>query len=442
MAPRTTATPFWARRPAARRAPLPGNGNIARPKAAIERDPAAPDDAGTWLRRRSSSALLDFDAPGRASEVPPLSLAPPLSETPGPWERQIELADEALAAAEFEHALELLDGVHPSPVHSPRLAVRALVVESWARMQLGETHSALELLERARTISEQVHCSDTDRAEVFFRLGCCRFSLGAASNAASLLTLALDLCDHTSAPCDRLRVQILDWRSRCYQRQHDWEAARADVERALELVQDIGDDAATGLIYLQASIVAERESQWLLARCYAEQARDLLAGEGNELTLAKVLNNLGGIHFLLGDTERAVDCLHRAAELATAQGSDLYTGYALSSLAQVHLRSGEPGEAETESRRALELLGDRADHLNELGNAQLILARALLAQGRLFEAETTCAGAEETFRLFGSTSHTANAWLARGDIARSTGDLDRAADLYRDAAEALQLVHF
>ena len=369
-------------------------------------------------------------------------LLPPLSETAEPLECRIHEADEAVAAGEFALALDLLEGVAPAPARSPRLAVRALVIESWAHAELGDLHRALELLERAQGISEQGNCSDTDRAEVYFRLGCCRLSLGAVSNAASLLTLALDLCDHTPEPCDRLRAQILDWRSRCYQRQHDWPAARADVERALELVQSLGDAGASALIYFQASIIAERERQWLLARCYAEQARDLLAEVGDRPTLGRVLNNLGGIHFLLGDPERARDCLQQATELAEQRGNDLDVGYALSSLAQVQLRTDEPLDAELHARRALELLGERADHLNEIGNAQLILARALLAQGRTNEAESTCAQAEETYRRFGSPSHTASAWMARADIARSTGDFERAADLYRDAADALQLVHF
>jgi Tfp pilus assembly protein PilF len=49
--------------------------------------------------------------------------------------------------------------------------------------------------------------------------------------------------------------------------------------------------------------------------------------------------------------------------------------------------------------------------------------------------------AENTFDALGSTSHLALAWVARGDVARETGDLDTAADLYRRAADSLQDVH-
>jgi len=50
--------------------------------------------------------------------------------------------------------------------------------------------------------------------------------------------------------------------------------------------------------------------------------------------------------------------------------------------------------------------------------------------------------AEQTFEALGSTSHLALAWLTRGDVARETGDVEAAADLYRQAADSLQDVHF
>ena len=40
-----------------------------------------------------------------------------------------------------------------------------------------------------------------------------------------------------------------------------------------------------------------------------------------------------------------------------------------------------------------------------------------------------------------ASSHLALAWMARGDVARETGDVDTAADLYRRAADSLQDIH-
>ena len=51
---------------------------------------------------------------------------------------------------------------------------------------------------------------------------------------------ALALLDAAEEPNDRLRSDIHQWRSRCYRRQRDWEAAREDIDRALELVEALG----------------------------------------------------------------------------------------------------------------------------------------------------------------------------------------------------------
>ena len=92
--------------------------------------------------------------------------------------------------------------------------------------------------------------------------------------------------------------------------------------------------------------------------------------------------------------------------------------------------------------RAVELLEARDDFLDELGNAQLVVAGSLEAEGEPAGAAGWLDRAEATFLRLGSTSHLATVWTARGDLARSTGDVEVAADLYRRAATALQDVHF
>jgi hypothetical protein len=80
--------------------------------------------------------------------------------------------------------------------------------------------------------------------------------------------------------------------------------------------------------------------------------------------------------------------------------------------------------------------------LDEIGNARLVLGRALLLQERLDESETALAAAEDAFALLSSASHRSAAWIAQGDLAARRGDERRAAVLYRQAAEALQDFRF
>lgn len=322
------------------------------------------------------------------------------------------------------------------------LEVRALNGEAAARVMVGEVREALELLSRARELAESKHFSDLDRAEVLYRIGVCRLKLSSVSTAIGLLTEALQLAERSGLPCDALRANILQWRSRCYRRQRDYEAAREDVERALELAEAVDDPRIRGHAYFQASLAAEREGHWLLARSYAERAKaqyELVADRAN---IGKLLNNLGGLSFLLGNPAEAIRYLKDSFRTALEVGDDADAARAISSLAQVHLRIDDIGAAEEQARHALKLLAGREDYIDEIGSAQLVLGRALLHQGRLDEAEASFCDAQRAFDALSSVSHRASAWIARGDLAAKRGDDKTAADFYRKAAESLQDVRF
>ena len=162
--------------------------------------------------------------------------------------------------------------------------------------------TAMPLLERARDLAERPTFTDVDRAAVpsalrrralppLFDLDGDR----AARPRRSSLPNASGL------PCDLLRADILDWRSRCYRRQRDWLAAREDVERALELADSANDKRTAAQAYFQASLVAEREGSWLLARTYAERARGYYEELEDRANVGRLLNNLGLLNHSLGN---------------------------------------------------------------------------------------------------------------------------------------------
>lgn len=356
----------------------------------------------------------------------------------------VSRAERASEAQRHDEAIAILRALPSTLVVAadPPFRVRVLVAESWALMHLGELRGAEALAERARALSEAPACTEIDRAEALYRLGCCRYKLSHVASAATVLTLALELCDRSSRPCDRLRVQILEWRSRCYQRQRDFDAARVDVERALELAVSIRDEQSVAHVYFQASLVAERTKQWHVARFYAEQAKDIYERCGDARNASRLLNNLGGLHFLLGDPETAIELLKRSVAAAFDVGSDLDAAQAVSSLALIHLRTGSVDLAEQQARHALELLDGQLNYVDEIGNARLVLGRALLEQGRLAEAAELFNAAEACFEELSSVSHRAAAWMAQGELADRSGEKDAAVALYRRAAEALQDLHF
>ena len=343
----------------------------------------------------------------------------------------------AEATTEFE---SLLAAIRAAGLDE--LQVRVLTGLARVQMRLGDMRRALDLLVEARAHAEGPGYSDVERSEVLLALGVCRLNLSSIQTAISLFSEALALAERSGLPCDLLRSRILSWRSRCWRHLRDYEAAREDVERALELAERIGDPRAVGDAYFHASTIAEREGHWVLARTYAERARSAYEELQDKINVGRLTNNLGMFHFLLGRPEQAVEKLKEAYSIALDNGSDADAAQAVSSLAQVHLRTGEVALAEEQVRLALELLDDREDFLDEIGGSHLVLGRALLEQDRLDEAEAEFTAAERCFEQLGSASHRAAAWVARGDLAARRGDDRSAARLYRNAAETLQDYRF
>ena len=358
--------------------------------------------------------------------------------------RRIEdgLADgqHLLDAHRYVEAIELLRPLRQSlPPGAPRAVHRAARRgETWALIRTGKVTEAAELLGEARNAAEGPDGTLDEQAEIAYLTGVCCWTLSTMAAAHTEFARALQLLDEADESNDRLRSDIHQWRVRCYRRERDWEAAREDIELALELVDGLGDDRRSAEINLQASLVAERQGRWVLARRYAETSRDLFGALGDVVTRGRVLNNLAGLNHSLGHDEVAIGQLEEAFAIFVDAHLGAEAGYVLSSLAEIHRERGDLDEAEVVALRALELLEGRIDHVQEIGTAQLVLARAHLEQGELEEAESILGSVDESYALAESISHQARSWMVRGELELSRRNNAEAARLYREAATALQ----
>ncbi len=145
---------------------------------------------------------------------------------------------------------------------------------------------------------------------------------------------------------------------------------------------------------------------------------------------ATSLRGLGMLEMLRGRPDDARTMLEQARQIADDVGlrfalmkTELCSG-------MVELMAGDPVAAEPHLRIALEgleALGVRAD----AGPAAALLARSLLAQGRMAAAERYAAASES---LAGQSVETAIAWRAvRAEILAARGDHDAAVRLAREA---------
>lgn len=341
----------------------------------------------------------------------------------------------------FADAVEAAADFVASP-EAPELELRALLADGWAKMYEGELRTALDRFEKARELAAAPGMGPLELAETLFRLACCRYKLSSIALAIGLYDQALDIAEKSGLPCDRLRVDILGWRSRCHRRQRDWTSARDDVERALELSEALDDPELEANTLFQASLICEREGNWIRARRLAEQARDLYEQIDDRINVGRQLNNLGGFEFLLGNTAKAIERLEQARDVASQIGSTPDAAQALCSLAEVALADENYAKAEEHARAALTMLGGRDDFLDVTGTSQLRLGKALLAQGRLDDAETALGEAETTLAQLSSGSHVAAVWSIQGELALARNDAYEAARLYRRATETLQDFRF
>jgi tetratricopeptide (TPR) repeat protein len=325
---------------------------------------------------------------------------------------------------------------------SAELELRLLSGEAWALQEHGDVGAAIDLLLRARDIAEGAQFSDVDRADVMFRLAVCRYKLSSIGTAVALFDEALSLAERSGLPCDLLRAEILNWRSRCHRRQRDYVAAHEDVQRALDLAQDVGDRRAMANTYFMASLIAQRQGHWILSRSYAQRAKQLYQELNDERTVGRLLLQLGGLTLMLGDEDQAVEHLKASFTQALESDSPADAAQALGGLARVHLNKGEYDEADELARKGLALLEGREDFLHEICPSQLVLGRALMERGRFDEAEDCFKEADAAAEQMASISHRAEAWVAMGDLAARRGDDRESARLYRNAAEALQEIRF
>ncbi len=353
-------------------------------------------------------------------------------------------AEAAVEARRYAEAVDDLVRVRPGVESSgdALLALRHSMAFGWALHHLGRLEEAADLLGAAASAATNEEGAEADHADVLYRLGVVRFKMGSHATAVALLDEALRLAGAADRTSDALRVRILNTRAKIRRRQKDFTAAAEDVQQALELARALDDDRVLAETYLDASLVAERRNEYTRARDYAERSKALFERVSDHEYVGKLLNNLGQLHAITGRPDEAVPLLRESFRIAVEQDNRVDAAFAASSLASARLHSGDPEGAIESANRAIELLGGRAEYRQEEGNARLVMGKAHLGLDRIDEAERDFEAAAACFAAVESISHMAGSWVALGDVATRRGDPERAAELYRRAADALQDVRW
>ena len=185
----------------------------------------------------------------------------------------------------------------------------------------------------------------------------------------------------------------------------DWEApALAELANVYDarLEHERADET------LSRAIELAEESQSIVARAWAKRQQ-------------------GEQHMRRGEYEQALEAYSAARELFAESGNAASTARVLNAMARLNLELGSPRDAERllrEGIRLLQPLGDRGT----LVETQRMLAQALLAQGKVDEAERYALESRET--VGGQDQHSrATTRMALGLVRAAQGRDDEAEEL-------------
>ncbi len=379
---------------------------------------------------------------------------------------RIDLAESSAASSLANYAL-LKEAAEKAAEKGKALGASILVANArrWqgkAHYQLHEHEQARFALEESRQLFE-VAGDRRSVAEVLSWLADLSYSQGDSTAAADLYHRALAIHQETgnrkgtSETLNSLAFQLY--------LQGDLAAAREMLEEAVAIARETGDryseanylDSLIDVLLGQGDLEAAEELAQLERSIYREL--------GNQQGSVWSLHHLGRIALARGDVRKARE-LHDQALVISDQLADRYwTAFIIDALSRDLLAAGDlagarrmsddsralrhrldgeetlaasqitsaeilldlerPSEAEALTRLALGVYGRSALPDDELGGVG-VLARSLVAQGKLAEAETALAGSGAQARASQNPTVRLSVGLVEAELEAAAGRSDRA----------------
>lgn len=311
------------------------------------------------------------------------------------------------------------------------LVARALDLQGFALWKLGQPGPAASAFERAKQIYATAgdrngvatelnrmavvrwDQGDLDAAEKLYEesLAMSRESGNQAGIASALNNLALVLWSRgdlaRAAEMDReasliSRKTANRWGEAITRANHgdilsaqgDLKGARKDLEQAIAGFRQLGDKSNTALQLSELASVRYKQGDLVAAKKIQQEGFDLGQATGDKRTSAWALSNLGDIAADQGDLVKARKNYEEALRLQNEIGEKGPAAYTRITLAALSLDEGQPMQANVGAiREALEEF-DKEKSVDGRVFAHVVLARVLLAQGKLPDARKEIEAAE------------------------------------------------
>lgn len=237
-------------------------------------------------------------------------------------------------------------------------------------IDLGVHGQALERILEAR--SARPALSPEESFLLDRRQALCLERLGRTDEARIAARAALDAAPPGIPPIERVRCLLVAGKAAL--ELGNLPAARADATAMLETLGEGATALEAGLTRNLLGAVALRSGEPDLAREHFEKGLEIFRKLGDLHNLAGSYVNLGSIHKLRCDWERAAEHYHVAYYLGTTQGEYGRVAGAAQNLGIVFSKTGRYQEARVYIERGLKLAIERGDAVRLL-RARLALAR-------------------------------------------------------------------
>jgi ATP/maltotriose-dependent transcriptional regulator MalT/DNA-binding SARP family transcriptional activator len=208
-----------------------------------------------------------------------------------------------------------------------------------------------------------------------------------------------------------------------------------EFKAVLDIYESSGDVANAAFAHECAGLALGKLGQLSSAGVHLERARRAWQGLGNHKELATVLNNLGMLYYVQGETEKALALFHDAVDKARRSGHRRAEAYAVASIADIERDRGAYDMAVEKYNLALDLAGDLGDTtlctqvLTSLGDTHRLCGDLHRADILIRQAAADAEERESWYELGIAETSLGLLVRQRGDGPQAVVHLDHAAGL-------------
>ncbi|HEX6880344.1 MAG TPA: DUF2225 domain-containing protein, partial [Terriglobales bacterium] len=211
-----------------------------------------------------------------------------------------------------------------------------------------------------------------------------------------------------------------------------YEEAIATYDRALSLLDGLGEDGKTGAIMNNVAINYSNEGKLDLAEQFYKEAKVHFEEVGEKLNADTANVNLADILYMRGNLDAAEKAYRRSlATLATIDQAD--DGYTLYRLADLELTRGNLRDAHAHAQKAVESLRPSQGSFQYLTGAMIVLGEVLQQEGDIAGARAQFEETKAIRQKVGEAELLAESQVELANLYIEDGHPDQAVELLHSA---------